>query len=112
MAQIFQPRADAIARAALVGLAMLPVLLIGLGYTLMRSPYVTQQNVTREQPVPFSPTLAPGDQLETPIARAIVPVFTHGDVPCPPREHGRIRHLGPQPECGSAATLTCNQGSW
>src|SRR3954467_1472881 len=54
MAQIFRPRADAIARAALVGLAVAPVLLVGLGYTIMRSPYVTEQNVTREQPVPFS----------------------------------------------------------
>ena len=54
MAQIFRPRADAIARAALVGLAVAPVLLVGLGYAIMRSPYVTEQNVTREQPVPFS----------------------------------------------------------
>ncbi len=37
-----------------MGLAVLPVLLVGLGYTIMRSPYVTGQNVTREQPVPFS----------------------------------------------------------
>src|SRR3954465_6911206 len=54
MAQIFRPRADAVARAALVGLAVAPVLLFGLGYAIMRSPYVTEQNVTREQPVPFS----------------------------------------------------------
>src|SRR3954454_5663865 len=54
MAQIFRPRADAIARVVLVALAVVPVLLVGLGYTIMRSPYVTQQNVTREQPVPFS----------------------------------------------------------
>src|SRR5690242_266740 len=54
MAQIFRPRADTIARLAVASLAALPVLLIGLGYTIMGSPYVTGQSVTREQPVPFS----------------------------------------------------------
>jgi hypothetical protein len=52
--QIFHPRADTIARAALVSIAVLPVLLIGWIFMIMLSPYVTQQNVTREQPVPFS----------------------------------------------------------
>src|SRR4051795_11977367 len=63
--------------------------------------------------------LAPGDQFRTLIARASVPAvmpgLSHDDVPCPPREHGRIRRLGPQPECGSAATLTVllvHTGSW
>ena len=54
MAQIFRPRADTIARLAVASLAALPVLLIGLGYTIMGSPYVTGQSVAREQPVPFS----------------------------------------------------------
>src|SRR5689334_14689402 len=54
MPQIFRARADTVLRVALVSLAMLPVLAVGLGYTLMRSSYVTGQNVTREQPVPFS----------------------------------------------------------
>jgi hypothetical protein len=54
MAQIFRPRADAVLRVGLAALAALPVLLVGLGYILMGSPYVTEQNLTREQPVPFS----------------------------------------------------------
>ena len=56
------------------------------------------------------PTLAPGDQFKTPVARASVPVVMlglwHDDAPSPPREHGRIRRLQPRPECGSAVTLT------
>jgi len=35
-------------------IAALPVLFIGVGYTLMNSPYVTSQSITQEQPVPFS----------------------------------------------------------
>lgn len=54
MPQIFRPRSDALARIALASVAATPVLLVGFGYTLMRSPYVTGQNWTREQPVPFS----------------------------------------------------------
>ena len=52
--QIFRPGADSAARVVLVGLAVVPVLAFGLATTLARSPYVTQQNVTRNQPVPFS----------------------------------------------------------
>ena len=54
MGQIFRSRADTIARVLLASVAALPVLLVGLAYSVMRSPYVTGQNVTREQPVPFS----------------------------------------------------------
>src|SRR3954463_4735838 len=57
-----------------------------------------------------SPTLAPGDQFKTLIARASVPVvmpgLSHDDVPYPPREHGRIRRRQPRSECGSAMPLT------
>src|SRR5438105_2249589 len=54
MAQIFRPRADTIARIVMASLAALPVLVVGLGYTIMGSSYLTGQSVTREQPVPFS----------------------------------------------------------
>jgi hypothetical protein len=54
MAQIFRPAADTILKVTLAGAAALPVLLFGSAYAIMRSPYVTDQNVVREQPVPFS----------------------------------------------------------
>src|SRR4051794_34335339 len=49
---------------------------------------------------------APVAELHDASTHVVMPGISHGDVPCPPREHGRIRRLGPQPECGSAATLT------
>ena len=52
--QVFQPRADTIARVVLVGLPVLTILGLCLGYEVERSAYVTQQNLTREQPIPFS----------------------------------------------------------
>lgn len=52
--QIFRPRADTIARVVLVSMALLPVFVVGLAYAIVRSPYVTAQNETREQPIPFS----------------------------------------------------------
>src|SRR3954454_22013017 len=56
------------------------------------------------------PTLAPGDQFKTLIARASVPFvmpgLSHDDVPSPPREHGRIRRRQPRSECGSAKPLS------
>ncbi|MEA1834349.1 cytochrome c3 family protein [Methylobacterium durans] len=54
MVQIFRPGADSVARVVLAGMAAMPVLAVGLAYTLWRSPYATAQNVAREQPVPFS----------------------------------------------------------
>lgn len=54
MPQIFSPRADTLARLLLASVAGLPVLLVGFGYQVMGSSYVTQQNIVREQPVPFS----------------------------------------------------------
>src|SRR4051795_2145933 len=52
--QIFRPGATTIAILVLAALGALPILGIGLGYQLTRSPYTTGQNVTRNQPVPFS----------------------------------------------------------
>ena len=54
MAQIFSPRADTIGKIAMASLATLPIVLIGLAYTVMGSSYMTEQSITREQPVPFS----------------------------------------------------------
>ena len=54
MAQIFQPGANAIARAVLIGLLAVPVALATLGGWLVRSSYSTQVDRFIEQPVPFS----------------------------------------------------------
>ncbi len=54
MAQIFQPRANTIARLVLLAIPTVPVVALLIGYEVMRSPYVTRQDVTRDQPVPFS----------------------------------------------------------
>ena len=54
MAQVFRPAASTIALLVIALLGATPILLVGIGYSLMRSSYVTNQSVTREQPVPFS----------------------------------------------------------
>jgi hypothetical protein len=54
VAQVFRPAANTIALLVMASLGAAPILLVGLGYSLMRSSYVTDQSVTREQPVPFS----------------------------------------------------------
>lgn len=54
MAQIFRPRADAIARLTLVSIPVVVVLLFLLGYSIEASSYVTDEDVVVEQPVPFS----------------------------------------------------------
>lgn len=54
MAQVFRPAANTIALLVIASLGAAPILLAGLVYSLMKSPYVTDQSVTREQPVPFS----------------------------------------------------------
>jgi hypothetical protein len=52
--QIFGPSANTIARVVLVAILVLPFILILLAYELMGSPYVTGQNITLRQPIPFS----------------------------------------------------------
>ena len=52
--QIFRPGANTIATLLLASLGVMPVLAVGLAYQIVQSPYVTGQNVTRDQPVPFS----------------------------------------------------------
>jgi len=54
MAQVFRPRANTIARASIAGV-VIGVSLLGLvAAGVDRSPYVTNQGVVRDQPVPFS----------------------------------------------------------
>ncbi|WP_439409661.1 cytochrome c3 family protein [Bradyrhizobium sp. DASA03076] len=52
--QLFRPGANTIAILIMAAIGAAPVLAVGLSYEVMRSPYVTNQNITRNQPVPFS----------------------------------------------------------
>jgi hypothetical protein len=52
--QIFRPGADTIAKVLLASCGAAPILLVGLAYGIMSSPYATGQDVTRNQPIPFS----------------------------------------------------------
>ncbi len=52
--QLFGPGANTIATLMMAAIGAAPVLAVGLSYEVMRSPYVTNQNITRNQPVPFS----------------------------------------------------------
>jgi hypothetical protein len=52
--QIFRPGATSIARVILALMAAAPVAIVGIAYAVTRSPYVTGQDVTRHQPIPFS----------------------------------------------------------
>ena len=54
MAQIFHPVANTIARVSIFGAVFFVGGAIWLMGAVERSPYMTQQNVVREQPVPFS----------------------------------------------------------
>ncbi|MGJ4912935.1 cytochrome c3 family protein [Bradyrhizobium sp. HKCCYLRH2060] len=52
--QIFRPGANTIALLVLAAIGATPVLGIGLAYRITSSPYTTNQDITRNQPVPFS----------------------------------------------------------
>jgi hypothetical protein len=54
MSQIFSRSANTISRVSIVGGVLLIGLLLGLVYELGVSPWVTRQNVAREQPIQFS----------------------------------------------------------
>jgi hypothetical protein len=95
MRQIFRPRADTIARILLASLAAMPVLLVGFGYSLMRSSYVTQENITREQPVPFSHEHHVG-------GLGIECRYCHTSV-----EHARFAGMPPSETC-----MTCHSQIW
>ena len=54
MPQLFEPWADSIARSVLVAIAAFPFFAIGVAYCVTGSSYITNQNITVHQPVPFS----------------------------------------------------------
>ena len=54
MAQLFRPGADTVLRLVLLALVALPFAGAALAYGVRVSPYATGQNVTVDQPVPFS----------------------------------------------------------
>jgi hypothetical protein len=54
MAQIFRPYANTLLRVALLAIVILPIAAVAGAYAVMWSPYITGENVTLQQPVPFS----------------------------------------------------------
>ena len=54
MPQYFSRSANSIARLSILGIVGGLVVVMWLGYLIVRSPYETMQNVPREQPIPFS----------------------------------------------------------
>jgi hypothetical protein len=54
MPQIFRPYADTVVRVVLLSIVILPIALVAGAYAVMWSPYMTGENITLEQPVPFS----------------------------------------------------------
>jgi hypothetical protein len=54
MAQIFHPAFNTIAKASIFGFLFFLAALAWLAYAVQKSPYLTHQGVTRDQPVPFS----------------------------------------------------------
>jgi hypothetical protein len=61
MAQLFRPGANSIAVAVIVALLLLPGTAVGLAYLVWKSPYATDQGMTRAQPIPFSHAHHVGD---------------------------------------------------
>jgi hypothetical protein len=54
MAQIFHPSTNTLSRLSIFGAVFVLALLLWLLAAVERSPYITQADVVREQPVPFS----------------------------------------------------------
>jgi hypothetical protein len=54
MSQIFKKSANTVSRVSILGALLLAGLLLGLVMEVGNSPWVTQQNVAREQPIQFS----------------------------------------------------------
>ncbi|MCA9968603.1 MAG: cytochrome c3 family protein [Anaerolineales bacterium] len=54
MSQLFHPRSNAFARASIFGALFALAAILGLYALFIRSPYVTDVGVVRDQPVPFS----------------------------------------------------------
>jgi len=54
MPQIFHPSMNTISRVSIFGCLVLLTAAVALGMFLVRSPYVTEASVIRQQPIPFS----------------------------------------------------------
>jgi hypothetical protein len=54
MPQIYGPAANSIARVVLITILVAPFVVIGIGYAVTRSQYVTNASIAYDQPVPFS----------------------------------------------------------
>jgi hypothetical protein len=61
MAQLFRPGADTIAVVLLAALLIVPPAAVAAAYLVWGSPYATDQDLTRVQPVPFSHAHHVGD---------------------------------------------------
>jgi hypothetical protein len=61
MAQLFRPGANSIAVAVIVAVFAVPAAAVALAYFIWQSPYATDQDLTRAQPVPFSHAHHVGD---------------------------------------------------
>ena len=94
-AQLFRPGANTMARMVLLLIVLLPLAGVALAYTVRVSPYWTQQNVTLEQPVPFSHKHHVGDL-------GIDCRYCHTGV-----ETGRYAGLPPSSTC-----MSCHSQIW
>ncbi|REK18769.1 MAG: cytochrome C [Planctomycetota bacterium] len=54
MPQVFHPSMNTISRVTIFGAVLIVAGLLAVVFTIVRSPYITEVNVVREQPVPFS----------------------------------------------------------
>jgi hypothetical protein len=54
MPQIFHPSMNTVARVSIFGALLFVAAVFAVAFTVVRSPYVTEVGVVREQPVPFS----------------------------------------------------------
>lgn len=61
LAQLFRPGANSIAVIVIAALLVSPLMAMGMSYLVWRSPYATDQKLTRAQPVPFSHSHHAGD---------------------------------------------------
>lgn len=54
MPQVFHPSMNTVSRVTIFGAVVIVAALLAVIFTIVRSPYVTEVGVVREQPVPFS----------------------------------------------------------
>ncbi len=54
MSQVFHPSMNTVARVTIFGAALIVAGLLAVVFTIVRSPWITEAGVVREQPVPFS----------------------------------------------------------